>query len=192
MNASTQRYRAADLVAFARGLFAASGCDGDKPALIAEMLVEADLMGHTTHGLQLAGGYLQEIAEGRMKAAGSRIVADRGAAVTWDGGTLPGVWLTVRAVDLASSGREAMGSAPRHPPQPSHRLPRHLLPRAAAGMMVTILSPIPLTPAWRRSAVQGCVHAGPHRRRHPTGGDAIPDRHERVDHHQRHDQPSAA
>jgi hypothetical protein len=40
MNASTQRYRAADLVAFARGLFAAAGCDGDKPWLIAEMLVE--------------------------------------------------------------------------------------------------------------------------------------------------------
>src|SRR5262245_23256493 len=40
------RYRAADLVAFAGALFAAAGCDGDKPQLIAELLVEADLMGH--------------------------------------------------------------------------------------------------------------------------------------------------
>ena len=46
------RYRAADLVDFARALFAAAGCDGGKAsATIAEHLVEADLMGHTTHGL---------------------------------------------------------------------------------------------------------------------------------------------
>src|SRR6266478_3751888 len=29
------------------------------------------------------------------------VVADRGVTVTWDGKTLPGVWLTARAVDLA-------------------------------------------------------------------------------------------
>ena len=101
MSAIQLRYRAADLVAFARGLFAAAGCDGDKPQVIAEYLVEADLMGHTTHGLQLASGYLGEIEAGAMKTTGApAAVADRGAAVTWDGGALPGVWLTVRAIDL--------------------------------------------------------------------------------------------
>jgi hypothetical protein len=29
------------------------------------------------------------------------VVADRGPAITWNGGTLPGVWLTARAIDLA-------------------------------------------------------------------------------------------
>ena len=43
------RYRHADLVAFAARLFRAAGLDGDKPGLVAELLVEADLMGHTTH-----------------------------------------------------------------------------------------------------------------------------------------------
>jgi LDH2 family malate/lactate/ureidoglycolate dehydrogenase len=101
MPTDTARYRAADLVAFARGLFAAAGCDGDKPQVIAEYLVEADLMGHATHGLQLAAGYLEEIEAGRMKTKGEpEVVGDRGAAVTWDGAMLPGVWLTVRAVDL--------------------------------------------------------------------------------------------
>ena len=47
------RYRAADLIGYAAALFAAAGCDGDKPAAIAAGLVEADLLGHTTHGLQL-------------------------------------------------------------------------------------------------------------------------------------------
>jgi len=63
-NAEGPRYRAADLVEHARALFAAAGCDGDKPATIAEGLVEADLLGHSTHGLQLAAAYLGELAAG--------------------------------------------------------------------------------------------------------------------------------
>ena len=83
-------------------MLAAAGCDGDKPATIATGLVEADLLGHTTHGLGLAAGYLGELASGAMTAIGEpEIVADRGAVATWDGRQLPGVWLTARAVDLA-------------------------------------------------------------------------------------------
>jgi LDH2 family malate/lactate/ureidoglycolate dehydrogenase len=146
MTASTPRYRAADLVAFARGLFAAAGCDGDKPQVIAELLVEADLMGHTTHGLQLAGGYLDEIAKGSMKAAGDpEIVSDRGVAVTWDGGTLPGVWLTARALDLAvaRAGKHGLCAVAI---RRSHHIAclATFLPRATAqGMMVMILSSDP-------------------------------------------------
>lgn len=101
-DASTERYRAGDLVAFAERLFAAAGCDGDKPAAIALGLVEADLLGHTTHGLQLAGAYLGELESGGMTPAGEPdILNDRSATVTWDGRKLPGVWLTAKAVDLA-------------------------------------------------------------------------------------------
>jgi LDH2 family malate/lactate/ureidoglycolate dehydrogenase len=140
------RYRAADLVAFARGLFAAAGCDGDKPQVIAEYLVEADLMGHTTHGLQLAAGYLGEIEAGAMKTTGApAVVADRGAAVTWDGGTLPGVWLTVRAIDLGIERAQAHGAytiAIRR----SHHIAclAAFLPRATdRGMMVMIATSDP-------------------------------------------------
>src|ERR1700752_5104806 len=43
MTAPSLLYHAADLIAFARDLFAAAGCDDDKPQVIAELLVEADL-----------------------------------------------------------------------------------------------------------------------------------------------------
>src|SRR5215211_2124913 len=87
------RHRPADLIAYATALFAAAGCDGDKPDRIAAGLVEADLLGHTTHGLHLAPGYLRELARGSMIPTGEpEVVADRGAAVTWDGRRLPGVW----------------------------------------------------------------------------------------------------
>jgi LDH2 family malate/lactate/ureidoglycolate dehydrogenase len=95
-------YPAADLRQFACRLFEAAGCDADKAATMAELLLEADLMGHSTHGLALAADYLEELASGAMRARGEpEVIADRGAAVTWDGLRLPGVWLTARAVDLA-------------------------------------------------------------------------------------------
>lgn len=104
------RYRPADLVGYAAALFAAAGCDGDKPQAIATGLVEADLLGHTTHGLAQAAGYLKELAAGSMTPTGEPdVVSDRGAAVTWDGKRLPGVWLTARAVDLAADRAAAHG-----------------------------------------------------------------------------------
>jgi LDH2 family malate/lactate/ureidoglycolate dehydrogenase len=102
-------YRVADLIEFTRALFAAAGCDGDKPQLVAELLVEADLLGHTTHGLQLAAPYLAELESGGMRRTGEPdVVADRGATLTWDGRRLPGVWLTARAID------EGVARARRH------------------------------------------------------------------------------
>jgi LDH2 family malate/lactate/ureidoglycolate dehydrogenase len=106
-----ERYRSADLIEYAAALFAAAGCDGDKPGTVAAGLVEADLLGHTTHGLQLAPAYLRELASGGMTATGEpAVVADRGAAVTWDGRRLPGVWLAAKAVDLAADRAAVHGT----------------------------------------------------------------------------------
>jgi LDH2 family malate/lactate/ureidoglycolate dehydrogenase len=97
-------HRSADLVTFAAGLFEAAGCEPEKAVAMAEHLVEADLIGHTTHGLAQAGAYLEELESGAMAKAGEpQVIADRSAAVTWDGGFLPGTWLTRKAVDLAAT-----------------------------------------------------------------------------------------
>ena len=106
------RYRTADLIHYTTALFAAAGCDGDKPRIITAGLVEADLLGHTTHGLQLAPAYLAELASGGMTAQGEpHILAERRAAITWDGRRLPGVWLTAKAVDLAVERAIECGTA---------------------------------------------------------------------------------
>ena len=83
-------------------LLGAAGLDGDKPSIISEMLVCADAMGHTTHGLAQLPGYLREIETGGMAATGEPdIMGDRPSAVLWDGRRLSGVWLTAKAVALA-------------------------------------------------------------------------------------------
>jgi LDH2 family malate/lactate/ureidoglycolate dehydrogenase len=105
------KYAAGDLRRFAAALFRSAGLDADKPEVTADVLVEADLMGHTTHGLALAPRYLQEIQSGSMAATGEpEIVSDRGACVCWNGRRLPGVWLVSKAVDLALDRVERSGT----------------------------------------------------------------------------------
>ena len=110
MTAASPRYAAADLIGLAERLLRASGLDGDKSRTVAELLVAADLMGHTTHGLALCASYLEEIGQGTMATSGEPgILADRGAAITWDARRLPGVWITAKAVDLATERASRLG-----------------------------------------------------------------------------------
>ncbi|HEX3917675.1 MAG TPA: Ldh family oxidoreductase [Caulobacteraceae bacterium] len=98
------------LRACAAALLAAAGCDDEKAGTVARLLVAADAMGHTTHGLAQLPGYLAELERGGMRGTGRpTIVADRGAAVVWDGERLPGVWLTERALALAVERAASVG-----------------------------------------------------------------------------------
>ena len=98
----TTRYAASDLMAFASGLLTQAGLPLERALNMAEILVEADLMGHTTHGLNLLAPYLREVEAGMMTKDGSPVVvADTGAAITWDGQYLPGPCLVLEAMNLA-------------------------------------------------------------------------------------------
>jgi len=104
-------YSAAALTAFATALLRKAGLDAGKAETVAAILVEADLMGHTTHGLQLLPGYLQSLAAGAMTCDGEpEVIAERPATLTWDGRYLPGTWLTVRAIDAAMERARIYGT----------------------------------------------------------------------------------
>lgn len=101
---SETRFAADTLVAFATSLLERAGVRTDIAHDVAEVLVTGDLLGHTTHGLGLLAPYLAEIEKGSMAKSGApTIVSARPAAETWDGGRLPGPWLTLRALDTAMS-----------------------------------------------------------------------------------------
>lgn len=105
------RHDAAALRGYAAGLLVAAGLAADRAAVVAETLLEGDLMGHTTHGLALLPGYLGEIAAGRMTVAGDpEVVSDRGASVLLDGRRLPGPWLVHHAIGLALERVGAQGT----------------------------------------------------------------------------------
>ncbi|MDM0107708.1 Ldh family oxidoreductase [Variovorax sp. J22R24] len=83
-------------------LFAAAGLAEPKAGSVARPLVLADMMGHTTHGLALAPGYVDALESGDMACDGEpEVISDRGACVAWKGHRLPGAWLIERGIDLA-------------------------------------------------------------------------------------------
>ncbi|MEO7597765.1 MAG: Ldh family oxidoreductase [Opitutus sp.] len=107
----TSRYLYRDLLDFATGLLTLAGLERDKAMATAQILVEGDLLGHTTHGLALLDGYLNELDKGSMTRSGDPIVlADFPAAITWDGRRLPGPWLVLRAIELASTRARQQGT----------------------------------------------------------------------------------
>src|SRR5262245_39699144 len=96
------RYSADGLLKFATTLLSRSGLNDEKAGAVARILVEADLLGHDTHGLNLLGPYLNELEKGTMARDGLPVVMnDFPGAVTWDGNRLPGPWLVERGIDLA-------------------------------------------------------------------------------------------
>jgi L-lactate dehydrogenase len=105
------RYAASDLARFARVLLEHAGLDTDKALAVADILVEGDLLGHDTHGLQLLPAYLKELQAGNMQKSGSpRVLRDRPAAITWDAQRLPGPWIVRQAIEEAVPRARALGT----------------------------------------------------------------------------------
>ena len=93
------RYDYEGLRAFAQRLAAAAGLPADRAAVVGEVLLEADLMGHTTHGLAQLPGALKNIQSGTVRATGEpQVIADNGSAVVWDAASLPGTWVLSKAI----------------------------------------------------------------------------------------------
>lgn len=108
---TTPAYWPDALIDWAASLFRARGVDQDKATTVATVLVEGDLLGHDTHGLALLGPYLRKIDQGVLTPTGTYdVVSERPAAMLWDGGGLPGPWLTVEAVTEACRRARDVGT----------------------------------------------------------------------------------
>jgi L-lactate dehydrogenase len=94
-----RRFDAAAITAFAREALIQAGAPAAPAESVARVLVEADLLGHATHGLALLADYVEEIEEKRMEISGvPQVLADKGAVATWDARRLPGIWTTELAI----------------------------------------------------------------------------------------------
>jgi len=143
---TTPRYRANELVAFAAALLSSAALEPAKSQAVAEVLVEGDLLGHTTHGLQLLPGYLTDLDSGAMAKSGSpRVIAEAPAAVTWDGMRLPGPWLVQQAVALASERARRNGACCVVIRRSHHiaSLAAYLRPVAEQGLMILLTCSAP-------------------------------------------------
>jgi LDH2 family malate/lactate/ureidoglycolate dehydrogenase len=111
MTAPTPRYEASDLANFARHALAAAGMPEDKAEAVSEVLVDGDLLGHTTHGLQLLPSYLREVESGSMNVEGQpHVIHETAATLTWNGRRLPGPWLVLEALKRAAGMARRCGT----------------------------------------------------------------------------------
>ena len=104
---SNSRYHLEELTSFTRELFQWAGLPGDRAAATARLLIRADLMGHTTHGLQLCGPHIKQFQSGDWSGSGAiDVVSDKGAAILWDANYVAPMWVTEQALELERDMRE--------------------------------------------------------------------------------------
>lgn len=174
-NPQPERFDAADLRSLAIALLTAKGMREEQAVDVAEVLLEADLLGHSTHGFNLLAPYLQAIEEGNYQLEGEpEVIADHGSAVTWDGRYLAGPWLIRRAI---ADARERLKDHPvvTWSIRRSHHiacLQAYLKPLTDGGLFV-ILSTSDPSNEWvaPHGAVQPAFSPNPIAAGIPTGGD---------------------
>jgi L-lactate dehydrogenase len=94
----------------AREILQGAGVPSAPAAAVAAGLLQADLYGHRTHGLQLLGDYVEAIEDGSMTCHGApQVLNGQGAVETWDARRLPGVWTTGLAIDRATVLADGFG-----------------------------------------------------------------------------------
>ena len=177
MNSTAVRYNATDLVAFCETLYLARGMRADIAATSARILVEADLLGHSTHGLALLPGYLKALGDKTMLAAGEPVVENqRTVAQVWHGQRLSGLWLTQRAVTTATAMAKAHGTGTITIKHAHHIacLAAYLEAPARDGFMVIVQSADPCTASVAPyGGITPIMTPNPIAIGIPTGGDPI-------------------
>lgn len=111
MTQSAPRYDASRLHNYARDLLEAAGMPADKAEGVADILIDGDLLGHTTHGLQLLPSYLREVDSGSMNVEGQpHVIHESPATLTWNGRRLPGPWLVLEAMKKGAAMARRCGT----------------------------------------------------------------------------------
>lgn len=139
------KFEAQALVQFATDALGKAGMETDA-ATVASLLVEADLMGHDTHGLQLLPAYVTELRNGTMQGVGQALVLrDHGAVAHWDGRWLSGVSLIAAAIDTAAAKALLLGIGAVSIKRAHHTacLQAYLQRATDQGLMVMIASSDP-------------------------------------------------
>jgi L-lactate dehydrogenase len=101
MQNTTLKYT--ELLSKLTSAFQSKGLDFEKAESTSRILLEGELLGHTTHGLALVKPYLDELQSGQMEKLGSyEMINSTATTETWNGRYLPGIWLTEKAIEKAS------------------------------------------------------------------------------------------
>lgn len=94
------RYTYTSLLEFSSALFQAVGLLPERAKVLAEVFLEADLLGFTTHGMNRVACNLDWLQTGQSRRDTEPvIISDHGSVFNWDADFLPGPWVVSQAID---------------------------------------------------------------------------------------------
>ncbi|WP_353981606.1 Ldh family oxidoreductase [Salinicola endophyticus] len=141
------RYDAATLRTTLRALFREAGTQEEVAETTARILVEGDLLGHHTHGVKLADGYLKDLAAGNASGDPGvlEIQENTPVAALFDGHYLLGPYLVQRALDHCRAAAATFGLGMVSLKRSHHIacLAAYLQPLVEANLVPLILSSDP-------------------------------------------------
>ena len=107
----TERYHHGELLDCTRALFEKAGLAPEIAAAVAEILLEADMLGYDTHGLLFVPPYLAALEKGETTTGGvPETVKDHGHALLLEGRGLPGQFAMTWALEQAFARLSAPGA----------------------------------------------------------------------------------
>ncbi|QVM94354.1 Ldh family oxidoreductase [Pseudomonas sp. SORT22] len=145
------------LTAFVEQLFEAAGADAEVARVVTRVLLEGELLGHRTHGLNLVSRYIGGIQAGQVKARAGLLeqLAHSGISSLFDGHYLLGPYCVSRALDCAAQGATAQGIGIAVVRRAAHIgcLAAYLQPFTERGLVAMLYSSDP-------SVALVCAHGG--------------------------------
>ncbi|UVL80830.1 Ldh family oxidoreductase [Pseudomonas putida] len=145
------------LTTFVEQLFEKAGADTEVAQVVTRVLLEGELLGHRTHGLNLVSRYIGGMQEGKVKARAQVLeqVTDSGIASVFDGHYLLGPYCVSRALECAAKGATAQGIGIAVVRRASHIgcLAAYLKPYTDQGLVAMVYSSDP-------SVELVCAHGG--------------------------------
>lgn len=173
----SQRYKAEDLRDLAEAMLKAAGLSEPHAEATAATLVEADLLGYTTHGIQFLPQYCKAIEEGRIARYGElTVVRDDGPTVVFDANRLAGPVAIGEAVakGLRRSRDHGVVTVLVRRSQNTACLATYLLPVVEAGRIGLLFVSSPSSSAVAPpGGVAARYSTNPMAVAFPTGGDPV-------------------
>jgi LDH2 family malate/lactate/ureidoglycolate dehydrogenase len=107
----TTHYNVQALTTFVERLFEKAGADAEVAQVVTRVLLEGELLGHRTHGLNLVSRYIDGMLGGQVKARAQVLeqVSDSGISSLFDGHYVLGPYCVSRALDCAAKGATSQG-----------------------------------------------------------------------------------
>lgn len=142
-----KRYDYQTLLGFIQQLFEKAGADTEVARVVTRVLLEGDLLGHHTHGVNLVSRYIAGILAGDTQADGRKFeqLSAKGVSGLFDGHYVLGPYCVSKALDFAVQGATAHGLGMAVVRRSSHIgcLAAYLKPITDQGLVAIIYSSDP-------------------------------------------------